>query len=197
VRGKVRVFGKNPEKGRKYIGYVPQSRIFDIDFPVDVIDVVLMGRLGSAGILRRYSAKDMKIADDALNKLEIANIKHRQVGSLSGGEQQRVFIARALATEPEILVLDEPMVNVDKPTEVEVYDILNELRKDMAIVLVSHDISTVSIYVEKIACLNRRLFMHESSELSAEVLEKTYKCPIELIAHGIPHRVLAEHDDME
>jgi len=84
-------------------------------------------------------------------------------------------------------------VNVDKPTEAEVYETLNELRKDMAIILVSHDISAVSVHVEKIACLNRRLHMHDRSELSAEILEETYKCPIDLIAHGIPHRVLAEH----
>jgi zinc transport system ATP-binding protein len=191
--GEVNVFGEIPEKGRRYVGYVPQSSNFDLEFPVNVFEVVMMGRLGKNGFFKRYSAKDREITDNALKKLEIFDLKHRQVGMLSGGEQQRVFIARALATEPRLLILDEPTVNVDKPTEAEVYETLNELKKSMAIILVSHDVSAVSVHVEKIACLNRRLHMHDRGELSAEILEETYKCPIDLIAHGIPHRVLAEH----
>lgn len=120
--------------------------------------------------------------------------KDRQIGKLSGGEQQRVFIARALATDPKLLLLDEPMASIDPNMQAEFYELIGHLKQRMAIVLVSHDISAVSIHVDQIACLNHRLYYHGSKEVSAEALEKTYHCPIQLIAHGtVPHRVLREH----
>jgi zinc transport system ATP-binding protein len=120
--------------------------------------------------------------------------KDRQVGKLSGGEQQRVFIARALVTDPKLLLLDEPTASIDPNMQAEFYELIDNLKQRMAIIMVSHDISAVSIYVDQIACLNRQLFYHGSKEVSAEALEKTYRCPIQLIAHGVvPHRVLREH----
>jgi zinc transport system ATP-binding protein len=120
--------------------------------------------------------------------------KDKQIGKLSGGEQQRVFIARALVTDPAILLLDEPTASVDPAMQTEFYEMLDSLKSRMAIVLVSHDISAVSIHVDKIACLNQELFHHGSGEIEAEVLEATYKCPVQMIAHGaIPHRVLKDH----
>ncbi len=120
--------------------------------------------------------------------------RDRQIGKLSGGQQQRVFIARALVTRPKLLLLDEPMANVDSHMQKELYELFEELRKEMAIVLVSHDISAVSIYVTKIACLNRRLYYHNTKEILKEELEATYQCPVDIIAHGVPHRVLRAHD---
>jgi zinc transport system ATP-binding protein len=193
--GKVSVMGGTPETGRKFVGYVSQHSLFDRDFPISVWEVVLMGRLGQAGPFKRYSEEDKKSAIQALEMVEMADFKDRQIGKLSGGQQQRVFIARALVTKPKLLLLDEPMASVDTPMQTGFYELLERLKQEMAIVLVSHDISAVSIYVNKIACLNRRLFYHNSKEISAEELEETYQCPVEMIAHGVPHRILREHEN--
>jgi len=126
-------------------------------------------------------------------KLDIAEIGGKSLKEVSGGELQRVFIARALVLEPKLLLLDEPTASVDTAMQTEFYQILDRLRQNMAIVLVSHDIGAVSVYVDKIACLNRRLFYHDSKEISPEELEAVYGCPVDLIAHGVPHRVLRRH----
>jgi len=192
-KGIVRVFGDTPQISRKYIGYVPQYSLFDLEFPVSVWEVVLMGRLGHTGLFKRYSEDDKKAALDALAKMDMLEYKDRQVGKLSGGQQHRVFIARALAANPKLLLLDEPAAGIDTIIQEEFYELLEKLKTKMAIVLVSHDISAVSVYVDKIACLNHRLYYHDSKELTAEDLEATYHCHVELIAHGVPHRVLKKH----
>ncbi len=120
--------------------------------------------------------------------------RNTRIGTLSGGQQQRVFIARALVTEPRLLLLDEPMASVDSPMQTELYELFEKLRAHMAIVMVSHDITAISIYVDTVACLNHKLYYHGTKELLAEDLEAAYQCPVELIAHGVPHRVLKEHD---
>lgn len=192
--GQILVLGDAPQKTRHRIGYVPQHNLFDHDFPVSVWDVVLMGRNGRAGLFARYNSEDKLAAEEALHMVQMIEHKNRQIGSLSGGEQQRVFIARALVTDPAILLLDEPTASVDPVMQTEFYEMLDNLKSRMAIVLVSHDISAVSIHVDKLACLNQELFHHGSSEIEAEVLEATYKCPVQMISHGaIPHRVLKDH----
>ena len=193
-RGMVSVLGKTPERSRKNIGYVPQVNLFDPDFPISVWNVVLMGRYGRVGPLRWYGKKDRERAQRALQTVGMLDHKDRQIGKLSGGEQQRAFIARALVSEPRLLLLDEPTASVDPAMQTEFYELLEGLKQRMAIVLVSHDITAVSIYVDKIACLNGQLFYHGSKEIGVEVLEATYKCPVQMIAHGtVPHRVLMEH----
>jgi len=191
--GRVTILGNPPAQARRFVGYVPQYSLFDREFPISVWDVVLMGCCGQKGIFSRYSSEDKRSALHALEMMEMLDIKDRQIGRLSGGEQQRVFVARALVTEPKLLLLDEPTASVDTPMMTEFYELLERLKHRMAIVLVTHDISAVSIYVDKIACLNHHLFYHNSKELSPEELEATYKCPVELIAHGVPHRVLKKH----
>ncbi|MFC1914585.1 metal ABC transporter ATP-binding protein [Chloroflexota bacterium] len=192
--GKVSVFGDVPEHARRYIGYIPQQNLFDRDFPISVWDTVLMGRYGRTGLIRRYNLEDKHAAEKALRTVNMFDHKDRQVGKLSGGEQQRVFIARALVTEPRLLLLDEPTASIDATMQTEFYELLDKLKQQMTIVLVSHDISAVSIFVDEIACLNRQLYYHGSKEIEPEILEATYKCPIQMIAHGtVPHRVLKEH----
>ncbi len=191
--GTIELFGTNPDKARKQIGYVAQYQNFDRDFPINVWGVVLMGRLGHAGMLRGFSQTDKDAAKAALQKVGMYQHRERQVSELSGGQQQRVLIARALATRPGLLLLDEPLSSIDSTMHKSFYDILAELNKEMAIVMVSHDITSVSLIVNKIACLNKKLYYHGSNEITSEDLEATYQCPVELIAHGIPHRVLKEH----
>jgi len=191
--GEISILGESPEKGRRHIGYVPQFAEFDRAFPISVWDTVLMGRLSQSSPFRRFDEEDKAKAEESLKKVRILGLKDRQMGSLSGGERQRIYIARALTTDPKILLLDEPTASIDVEMEAGFYELLNDLRKNVAIVLVSHDISVISVHVDRIACLNRELYVHDSTEIDADILEKTYKCPVEMIAHGVPHRVLREH----
>ena len=192
-QGTISIMGKPLRQNRHLISYVPQYATFDRTFPISIWEVVLMGRLGKK-IGRRYSKQDHKIALEALERVEMENLKDRQIGQLSGGERQRVLVARALAAKPQILLLDEPTASVDSRFEAGFYDIMQELNKEITIILVSHDISAVSAYVKTIACLNQQLFYQHAKELTEEMVEHAYNCPVHLIAHGVPHRVLEPHD---
>ena len=183
----------SPEAARCRVGYLPQKSLFDQRFPIRALEVVLMGRRGRMGLLDRYSSEDREAALSALKEVGMLDLKDREIGALSGGQQQRVFVARALVSEPELLLLDEPATGIDSARRREFYELLGDLNEKMTIIMVSHDISAVSTYVKKIACVSRRLFYHSSKELFAEEIEEAYQCPVEMIAHGIPHRVLREH----
>jgi zinc transport system ATP-binding protein len=192
--GSVSVFGKPPEQARSQIGYVSQHYSFDRYFPASVWDVVMMGCYSRTGLFRRYDHQDRAATAKALARVGMLEHSNKQIGRLSGGQQQRVFIARALVAEPKLLLLDEPTASIDSSIQTEFYELLGELKKNLTIVMVSHDIGAVSVYVDKIACLNLQLYYHGSKEITAEILEATYKCPVQLIAHGtVPHRVLKEH----
>jgi len=193
-RGRVLVLGTRPEAARKRIGYLPQKSLFDQKFPISALEVVMMGRYGKMGLFGRYSSEDRDAALAALSAVRMQEHADREIGSLSGGQQQRIFVARALVSDPDLLLLDEPANGIDSSRQREFYELLSELNEKMTIIMVSHDISAVSTYVKKIACVNRRLFYHSSKELTAEDIEKAYECPVEMIAHGVPHRVLREHD---
>jgi zinc transport system ATP-binding protein len=125
----------------------------------------------------------------------ITHLAGREIRDLSGGEQQRAIIARALAANPEILFLDEPTIYVDAPTQAGFYEILDDLARKMTIVLITHDIGVVVSHVTKVACLNRRLFTHDSREITQDMIDNTYGCPVDLIAHGLPHRVFRHHGE--
>jgi len=194
MRGKVYIMGKSVKEGRQYIGYVPQTVEFDRDFPISVWDMVRMGRLGKRRLLQRYTAKDNESVTEALRSVEMLDLRNHPIGELSSGQRQRVYIARALATEPKILLLDEPTSSVDPKVSTNIYELLRELNEHITILMASHDMNTISSYVKTVGCLNRGLCYHSDKQLTPDMLELAYQCPIDLIAHGIPHRVFPEHN---
>jgi zinc transport system ATP-binding protein len=193
TRGEVRIMGRPVQEGRREVGYVPQVVEFDREFPVSVWDVARMGRLGQRRLLQRYNSKDKEIVAEALRQVEMFDLRQRPIGELSTGQRQRVYLARALATQPKILLLDEPTSSVDPQVSKDIYELLKQLNEQVTILLISHDMGAVSSYVKTVGCLNRRLFYHGGQKITAEMLELAYQCPIDLIAHGVPHRVFAEH----
>ncbi|MFW3146472.1 MAG: metal ABC transporter ATP-binding protein [Thermoplasmatota archaeon] len=194
MQGRVRIYGEPPEKGRRHVGYVPQYTTFDKDFPITVMNVAMMGRRRNKGLRPFYSPKDKEAAIKALEEVGMWEFRRKQINELSGGQKQRVYIARALAMDPRVLLLDEPTASIDAKMEESIYKLLREINRDRTIVLVTHDIGVISSHVDTVACMNRHIFVSDGPELTAEMLEESYQCPVDLIAHGIPHRVLAEHD---
>jgi len=193
TQGEVRILGKSVKEGRRHIGYVPQVVEFDRDFPISVWDVARMGRLGKRRLLQRYTAEDDEVVAEALRHVDMLDLRDRPIGELSGGQRRRVYIARALATEPEILLLDEPMASVDPQVSTGIYELLRRLNEYITILMVSHDMSAISSHVKTVGCLNRWLFYHGEKQITPDMLEAAYQCPIDLIAHGVPHRVFPEH----
>jgi zinc transport system ATP-binding protein len=193
TKGFVKVYGKPPHKSEKLIGYVPQLNQPDLSFPATVWDVVLTGRLNRSNLIKPYSEADKRAALEALKAVELEGLKDEPIGKLSGGQRQRVFIARALATEPKLLLLDEPTLSVDRRLDTKFWEYLNELKSRMTIIVVTHDISALSKYVDKIACLNKKLYYNESKQITREMWMEAYQCPVDIIAHGLPHRVVEEH----
>lgn len=194
VSGDVTVFGGPPQESSHRVGYVPQRSLFDKDFPITVVDVVRMGLLSRSRMLRPFKQRDRERALAALDSVGMTELQNRPIGHLSGGEQQRTFIARALVRNPSLLLLDEAFSGVDPTTQTELYELLSRLADDVTIVMVTHDLSAISTHVAKVACLNRRLHYHGSKEIPPDDIEATYGCPVQLLAHGIPHRVLGRHE---
>jgi len=194
VRGHVAVWGEPPEESSDRIGYVPQRSLFDRDFPITVLEVVRMGLLSRSRLLRPFRPSDREKALEALETVGMTDLHTRPIGHLSGGEQQRTFIARALVRNPSLLLLDEAFSGVDPTTQAELYELLSRLRDNVTIIMVTHDLAAISTHVEKVACLNRQLHYHGSKEIPPEDIEATYGCPVQLLAHGVPHRVLGRHE---
>lgn len=182
-QGTLEVLGMPPEKARTRIGYMPQQVQLDLQFPVSVLDVVLMGRLGPGGRIGPYSRTDRAIALDALRKLEMQDLAGRPFMALSGGQRQRVLIARALASEPQMLFLDEPTANVDMVVETELFELLHEMSKTVTVVVVSHDLGFVSQYVQSVVCVNRRVLVHPTATVTGEVIRDLYLSDVCMVRH--------------
>ena len=157
--------------GKRLIGYLPQQTTFDKQFPISVIEVVLSGLQSQKGFSARYSLKDKDKALQLLDSMGIITIANKQIGEISGGQMQRVLLCRAIISEPKLLILDEPTNFVDKRFESELYDILKELNKKMAIVMVSHDVHNISSAVKSIVCVNRTIHKHNTNTLSSKDLD--------------------------
>ena len=192
-RGTVRFFNEDKPKDENTIGYLPQINRIDTRFPISVIDVVLSGLMSKEGPFSRYSGKQKKRAEELLDQLGIIELKRKPVGELSGGQLQRVYLCRAIISSPRLLMLDEPNTFVDTKFETDFYGILKELNTRMAVIVVSHDVGTISWYVKTIACVNRNLHYHPTNIITQEQLA-SYNCPIQIITHGdVPHTVLETH----
>ena len=181
-RGTVQVFGRAPERERSRLGYVPQFTRFDPLFPVTVYDVVQMGRLGRFWT-GPYRKEDREAALAALEQVGLGELRRRSFAELSGGQRQRVLIARALATEPEILLLDEPTANVDRLATDKLYELLVDLNQRLTVVLVSHDLGIVSRFVSSVVCVNKTVLTHPVSELTGEMIRDLYGGEIALVRH--------------
>ena len=200
TEGVVRLFSKPLQEVGKdlaRVGYVPQAAQIDPRFPIRVFDVVLMGRYGQMGLIRRPGARDRQAARAALERVGLGDLLARPIGQLSGGQRQRVLVARALATEPELLILDEPTAGVDVGTTEGLFELLDELhRGGTTVIVVSHDVGVVAQHVSQVACVNRRLVVHgrPAEVLHPDVLECMYGRGGALVGHGeFPHIVVQRH----
>jgi zinc transport system ATP-binding protein len=187
--GQVRLFGTDIRAFHDWrlMGFVPQRAVFEARFPASVFEVVLSGRCGVAGLGRRFGPRDRDASLEALDTVGMAGYHDRLIGNLSAGQQQRVFIARALASNPQLLVLDEPTVGVDVDAQEQFYSLLRRLNRDLhtTLVLVSHDIGVIAQEVTKLACLNRTLVFHGSPEDAARsgAIAQMYRIPSLIVAH--------------
>jgi anchored repeat-type ABC transporter ATP-binding subunit len=175
--GRVRLFGGEAARGRARIGYVPQREAVNWDFPVTVAEVVMMGRYGRLGFLRQPGAADWAAVRAALARVDMAAFAERQIGRLSSGQQQRVFIARALAQEADVLLLDEPFTGVDVTTQQNLFELIAQFReRDCAVLVATHDLNTVMGNFDRVLCLNRRVIAYGPPEevFNAAVLSETF-----------------------
>ncbi len=183
LSGRVSVLGKRPSEGRAAIGYVPQRAAFSREFPISVEHAVLMGRLGKTRLMGGYRARDREVARHSMREAEILDLARRRLSTLSGGQLQRVLVARALACDPQILILDEPTANIDLRVETDIFDLLKQLNLRMTIVIVSHDIGFISQYVTRVACLNRTLMCHQTSAINGDLIAQLYGAPVRMVQH--------------
>jgi zinc transport system ATP-binding protein len=184
--GTLEVFGTTPILARRQVGYMPQYSAWDLQFPVSVIDVVLMGRLGLGGV-GFYRRADREAAIAALENVRMADLAKRPFSKLSGGQRQRVLIARALACEPELLLLDEPTANLDPRFQDDLYELLRLVNQRMTVILVSHDVGFVPQLVRTVVCVNRTVSVHASSGLTGDTIVDLYGQDVRMVHHHHDH----------
>lgn len=180
--GEVKIFGNEPKKNLSSVGYVPQNTNVNINFPIKVIEVVMMGHVGHKRPLFGYKKEEIACAMGALAQVGMEKFANEKIGSLSGGQRQRVMIARALCAHPKILLLDEPTANIDVDGQKQVYDLLKLLNKTITIIVVSHDIAVILEYANKVAHINKKLTFHDISA-QKEIYTKSdgHFCEVEML----------------
>ena len=189
-------FYKNNIESKINLGYLPQINKIDRNFPISGFDVILSGLTAKRKLFSYYTEEQRNKARQTADLMGLSTFLERPIGNLSGGQLQRTLLGRAIVDDPDLLILDEPSSYVDKRFETDFYKILEEINKNTAIILVSHDVGTVVSMVKNIACVNEGLHYHAGSNISTNWLEQTYTtCPIEIVGHGdFPHRVLEKHE---
>ncbi len=176
------------------MGYLPQYARIDRKFPITVEEVVLSGLAGCKPPVARFTAADREKARSVMARMGLEGLERRPIGALSGGQLQRALLGRAVVSDPEVVILDEPSTYLDRHFEARLYELLADLNRECAIILVSHDIGTVLRQVKSIACVNETLDYHPDTGITPEWLERNFQCPIDLLGHGmLPHRVLGQH----
>ncbi|MCP4724888.1 MAG: ABC transporter ATP-binding protein [bacterium] len=197
TKGSVRVFGQKPSIVSSSLGYVPQNTTINEEFPITVRDVTYMGRIGREKHRWRFTKKDAGITQKVLEQVGMWENREARIGDLSMGQRQRVFIARALATDPKIIVLDEPTASLDPPGQKILFDVLKELNDRLTILIVSHNINVLTEYVNKIACVYKELYFHDAPHVTTEMLRKTFGFSLEHICplEEFPERPVTDHTD--
>ncbi len=195
VSGSIRFYENGTEVSSLRIGYLPQLNNIDRKFPISVWEVIASGLAAEKPRFRSYTDAQKQRIEEVIRQMGLEELYTRSIGELSGGQLQRVLLGRSIVSRPQLLILDEPNSYVDKRFESRFYQLLEEINKESAIILVSHDIGTVLAMVKNIACVNETAHYHPGVDVSEEWLGEKYACPIELIGHGnLPHRVLKTHE---
>ena len=183
-----------PLNTRLSMGYLPQYSSIDRKFPITVEEVILSGLSSQKPLASRFNTRHREKARHVIARMGLEGMEQRAIGALSGGQLQRALLGRAIISDPQVVILDEPSTYIDKRFEARLYELLTEINEECAIILVSHDIGTVLQQVKSIACVNETLDYHPDTGVTEEWLERNFNCPIELLGHGtLPHRILGEH----
>ena len=197
VSGEIYFFENEKHVPSLKIGYLPQINPIDKRFPISVYEVISSGLAGEKPLFKDFTSLQKEHVNELIVEMGLEKFARRAIGELSGGQLQRTLLARAVVSNPQLLILDEPNTYVDKKFESQFYELLGEINKNTSIILVSHDIGTLLPMVKNIACVNETLHYHSGTDATDEWISKAYSCPIEIIGHGdLPHRVLKKHSEL-
>ena len=193
-KGEIRFYREGQEAAQLSMGYLPQYNAIDKKFPISVEEAILSGLNIKKPLIGRFTSEQKEKVQSIISQMGLDGLNKRAIGQLSGGQLQRTLLGRALVSDPEIVILDEPNTYIDKRFETALYKILDEINSRCAIVIVSHDIGTILQQVKSVACVNETLDYHADSDINSEWMEKNFNCPIGLLGHGdLPHRILGQH----